>query len=176
MLETKDLLLRKAQFDDWEDMYHKVWFHEETARYMLWQVTTSEEDAMERMRRTIKFQSEHDSWLVIEKKSGHAIGFAGILPIEGGAYEDCGVALGPQYVGQGYGKQILTALVEYAFQQRGATAFVASCRAQNEASRRTILSCGFSFTHREDRVDPRNDVPYVLEFYRLDNTKIRRRE
>ena len=174
MLETKDLILRKAQFHDWKDMYRNVWSREETARYMLWRVTSSEEDAMERMHRTIKFQSEHDSWIVIKKKTGQAIGFAGMLPIGDGIYEDCGVALGPQFVGQGYGKQILTALVDYAFKRLGAISFIASCRTQNAASRGTILSCGFTFTHREDRVDPRDDTPYVLEFYKLDNTNEQR--
>lgn len=149
-------------------MYRNVWSREETARYMLWQVTVSEEDAMERMRRTIQFQKENTAWTVFEKKSGQAIGFAGMLPAEGGVYEDCGVALGPEFVGQGYGKQILIALTEHAFKQLGAVAFVASCRAQNAASRGTILSCGFTFTHTEDRIDPRNDTPYVLEFYRLE--------
>ncbi len=169
MLETKDLFLRTAQFDDWKDMYRNVWSREETARYMLWQVTTSEEDAMERMLRTIQFQSEHTAWTVFEKKSGQAIGFAGMLPAGDGIYEDCGVALGPEFVGQGYGKQILTALTDHAFEQLGAVAFVATCRTQNAASRGTILSCGFTFTHTEDRIDPRNDTPYVLEFYRLEN-------
>lgn len=168
MIETKDLVLRKAQFEDWKDMYQNVWSREETARHMLWTVTESEEHAMERMRRTMQFQSEHDAWFVFEKKSGRAIGFAGILPIEDGVYEDCGIALGPEFVGRGYGKQILTALRAYAFETREAKAFVVSCRSQNAASRGAILSCGFTFTHTEDRVDPRDDTPYVLEFYKLE--------
>lgn len=169
MIETKDLVLRKAQFDDWKDMYWNIWSREETARYMLWRVTSSEEDAMERMRRTIQFQSENYSWTVFEKKSGQAIGWAGMLPVSDGVYEDCGIAVGPEIVGKGYGKQILNALTEYAFHQLGAKAFVASCRSQNAASRGMILSCGFTFTHTEDRVDPRDASPYKLEFYRLES-------
>ena len=169
MLETKDLILRKAQFEDWVDLYRNVWNREETARFMLWQVTQSEEEAMERMHRTMNYQRENDAWTVYEKKSGQAIGWGGIVPLSDGVYEDCGIAVGPEFVGKGYGKQILTALTDYAFNQLGAQAFVASCRSQNAASRGTILSCGFTFTHVEDRLDPRDGSPYGLEFYRLGN-------
>ena len=175
MIETKDLILRKAQFEDWQDMYRNVWSREETARYMLWTVTASEEEAMERMRRTIRFQSEHDSWTVFEKASGKAIGWAGVNPIAEGVYEDGSVALGPEFVGKGYGKQILTALTEYVFCGLEATAFVATCRNENAPSRGTILSCGFVYTHSEDRIDPRNDLPYVLEFYRRENDSLQRK-
>lgn len=30
MLETKDLILNKAKFSDWKDMYANVWRHPET--------------------------------------------------------------------------------------------------------------------------------------------------
>lgn len=171
MLETRDLFLRKAQFDDWKDMYQNVWSREETARYMLWQVTTSEEDAMDRMRRTIRFQSEHDSWTVFEKKSGRAIGWAAVEEVEAGVYEDCGVALGPEYTGQGYGKQIVFALMDYVFRERKGKKMILSCRSQNAVSRRTILSCGFVFTHTEERIDPRDEQPYMIEFYQRENTE-----
>lgn len=169
MIETKDLVLRKALFEDWTDIYRNVWSCEETARYMLWKVTDSEKEAKERMFRTIKFQSENNAWIVCEKQCGQAIGWAGMLPVSDGVYEDCGIAVGPEFVGKGYGKQVLNALVDYAFETLGAKTFVASCRSQNAASRGMILSCGFIFTHSENRVDPRNGSPYVLEFYRLEN-------
>ena len=169
MLETKDMILRKACFEDWKDLYRNIWSREESARYMLWQVTTSEDAAMDRMERTIKFQSESNSaWVVCEKKSGQVIGFAGMMPVEDGIYEDCGVAIGPEFVGQGYGKQILKALVDFAFEKLGAKKFIVSCRSQNAASRGMILSCGFTYTHSEDRLDPRDNTPYVLEFYKQD--------
>ena len=169
MIETNDLVLRKAQFDDWKDLYRNITSKAETARYMLWKVTDSEEEAKERMLRTIQFQSKNNAWIVCEKQCGQAIGWAGMLPVSDGVYEDCGIAVGPEFVGKGYGKQILNALTEYAFHQLGAKAFVASCRSQNAASRGMILSCGFTFTHTEDRVDPRDASPYKLEFYRLES-------
>ena len=55
MYETNRLILRKAVFSDWVQMYHNVWCHWETAWYMLWAVTESEAEAKERMERTIAF-------------------------------------------------------------------------------------------------------------------------
>ena len=170
MIKTKDLILDKARFEDWEDLYRNIWSREESARHMLWKVTSSEEDAMERMRRTIRFQSEHDSWTVYEKKSGQAIGWAAVEEVEPGVYEDCGIALGPEYTGQGYGKQIVSALMDYIFRERKGKKMILSCRSQNTASRKTILSCGFAFTHTEERTDPRDGQPYTVEFYQRENT------
>ncbi len=77
-LETDNLILKKAEFEDWKSMYRNVWSRLETAKYMAWRVTTDEEDAKARIQRTIKYQENYDTYLVYEKKSGQAIGFAGV--------------------------------------------------------------------------------------------------
>lgn len=56
MIETKDLVLDKAKFSDWETMYHNVWSRPESAKYMLWKVTTSESDAQIRIQKTIDLE------------------------------------------------------------------------------------------------------------------------
>ena len=112
-METKDLIVRKAEFDDWKAMYRNVWSHPETARYMMWRVTETEEAAQERIRRTIEFQKAHDTFFVYEKKSGQPIGFAGWEELAPHSFRETGIALGPEYVGRGYGKQIVNFLLEY---------------------------------------------------------------
>lgn len=165
MYETNRLILKKAEFPDWEQMYRNVWQHAQTARYMLWSVTTDEEDAKERMRRTIAFQRDHSAWTVYEKASGQAIGFAGFQN-ENGVCEDTGICVGPAFVGKGYGKEILNALLDISMEQCGAREFIVSCRSENAASRGMILGCGFRFSHQESRIDFRNGTAYTLEFYR----------
>ena len=167
MIETRDLILRKAVFEDWRSMYENVWSHSVTARFMLWDVTHSEEAAKDRILRTVKWQSEHTTWLVQEKSSGQCIGWGGFTQIGPGVYEDTGVALGPDYVGRGYGRQILTTLVEYVFTQMDGHTFVGSARSENMASIALQLSCGLRYTHSEERVDPRNNEPYTLNFYEI---------
>ena len=167
MLETKDLILKKAVFEDWPDIYRNLWRHAESARYMLWRVTESEEAARDRMRRTLAYEQQHEYALfVYEKLSGKAIGFAGMRELEPGVWEESGVALGPDYVGRGYGGQILDALTQRAF-SLGAREFQASCRERNERSHRLILSRGFRPAGSELCVDDRNGEEYTLLHFRL---------
>ena len=162
MPETADLILKQAVFEDWPDIYHNLWRHAESARYMHWVVTESEEAAQDRMRRTIAFEQTHPTcWLVYEKSSGRAIGFAGMVEPEPGVWEETGVALGPDYVGRGYGGQILDLLTRTAF-SLGGREFRAYCWEQNERSRRLILSRGFRPTGEERRVDGRSGEEYTL--------------
>jgi RimJ/RimL family protein N-acetyltransferase len=163
VLETPDLLLKKAQFSDWKDIYEALWQHEESARYMTWNVTHSEEEAMARMERTILFQKmEQYVFTVYEKSTSRAIGFAGMTEVEPGIFEETGVAFGPSYVGKGYGTQVLTALLDEA-KACGGRKFMASCRTENLPSHRLQKKCGFTFSHFEDRTDPRTHQPYVVE-------------
>ena len=165
MLETKDLLIKPGEQKDWKDMYYNLWRHAESAKYMLWNVTTSEEDAQIRMEKTIAFEQSHPyAWLVYEKASGQAIGFAGMTEIEAGVYEDMGVALGPDFVGKGYGKQVLHILIDFSKEQFGAKKFRYCHRSDNEASRKLCQSCGFVYSHSEERVDERNGQTYTLEY------------
>ena len=46
-METDDIVLRKAKFEDWESMHKNVWSRPETAKYMQWQITKTEESAKE---------------------------------------------------------------------------------------------------------------------------------
>lgn len=169
MLETKDLIIKKGEQSDWKDMYYNLWRHEESARYMLWDVTTSEEDAKARMERTVAFEQSHPyAWLVYEKASGQAIGFAGLEILEEGVCGETGVAFGPDFVGKGYGKQVLNALVDFAKEELGAKKFISCCRKANVPSHKVQMACGFTFSHYEEMTDPRNGEPYTLEYnYKL---------
>ena len=109
---NRDVVLGKARLQDWEDMYRNVWSRPETARFMLWRVTKDEEAAKARMKRTIAYEKTHDTYLVYERKSGQAIGFAGIEEVSPHVFQEAGIALGPEYAGRGYGKQVLQILLE----------------------------------------------------------------
>jgi RimJ/RimL family protein N-acetyltransferase len=168
-IETKDIVLKKASMDDFKDMYINIWSQEESAKYMLWVPTKNIEEAKDRMARTIEFQKDKMAYLVYEKKSGQAIGFAGMKEIEDKVYEDSGIGIGTNFIGRGYGKQILMALVDYCFEDLGAIKIVCSCRSENIASKKLQQSCGFHYTHSQPMIDKRNGLDYVLDFYELQN-------
>lgn len=152
---------------DLNDMYKNIWSQEESAKYMLWLPTKNIEEAEERMKRTIEFQKYKIAYLVYEKMSGQAIGFAGMKEIEDKVYEDIGIAIGPKFIGQGYGKQILMALVEYCFEDLGAIKIVYSYRSENIASKKLQQSCGFHYTHSQPAVDKRNGLKYIVDYCEL---------
>ncbi len=167
MIETESLILDKAKFSDWREMYHNVWSHPESARYMEWSITTSEEAAKIRIEKTIAFQKEHDTYLVYEKSSGKAIGFAGVERIEPHIYEEAGICLGPNYTGKGFGKQILLSLIQYCKERFDAKEFIYSARDENTASNRLAKSCGFSLISSTAKIDAKDGHHYNLLQYKL---------
>lgn len=168
MLETKDLVIDKAKFSDWEAMYRNVWSRPECARYMFWRISTSEDEARARILKTIEFQKKHDTYLVYLKSTGEAIGFAGVEKISPFAYEEAGICLGADYFGRGYGRQILQALLRYCKNEHGAKEFIYYTRAENEASRRLAESLGFGQIGTEERRDFRDGGCCTLIKYSLD--------
>lgn len=168
MIETKSLILDKGKFSDWKDMYENVWSRPESARYMAWKVTTTEEDAKARMMRTIEFQNNHDVYTVYEKASGKAIGFAGVEAIKPFVYQEAGICLGPDYVGKGLGTQILEALIQYCKQKFDAKEFLYSTRKENKASNRLAKKFGFTLISSEKKIDSRNGQAYELLKYSME--------
>ena len=167
MIETESLILDKAKFYDWKEMYRNVWSQPESARYMAWSITTSEEAAKIRIVKTIAFQKEHDTYVVYEKSSGKAIGFAGVEKLEPCIYQEAGICLGPNYVGKGFGRQILQGLIQYCKEQFGAKEFIYSTRDENTASNRLAKSFGFLLISSAAKIDSKDGHSYNLLQYSL---------
>ena len=153
MLTTKDLILDKAKFSDWEEMYRNVWSRPEIGRYTPWRVSTDEADAKERIEKTIAFQENHDTYFVYEKASGKPIGFAGVEALSPTVYQEAGICLGPDYTGKGFGKQILQCLIRYCKETFGAEEFLYTAREDNAASNGLAKSMGFAVKTVEQRTD-----------------------
>lgn len=167
MLETKDLIIDKAKLSDWEGMYRNVWSQTESARYMMWSVSDSEEEAKIRIQKTIDWQKEHDTYNVYEKASGEPIGFTGVEQFGPDAYGEAGICLGPNYTRKGYGKQILSALIKYCKEEYGAKEFIYKTREENTASVKLAESFGFVFIKSEIKTDERDGHEYNYLTYSL---------
>ena len=164
-IETRDLFLKKASMDDVYDMHVNIWSKDETAKHMLWQPTRNIEEAKIRMLKTIEYQKNNLAYLIYEKKTEKAIGFAGMNEIGYKVYKDCGIAIGPEYVGCGYGKQILKSLMDYCFKDLDANKIVCSCRRENKISKKLLLSCGLHYSHTLPKTDIRDGTDYLLDIY-----------
>lgn len=164
-IETKDLILGKAKPSDLESIYKNFWSQEDTARYMLWTPCKTIEEAKARLERSIEVQKGHLRFFVYEKKTGQAIGVAGMEEIEPDVFEDGGIGIGRDFVGKGYGKQILKALIDYCFDELGAKKIVCSCDSRNIPSAKLQQSCGMKYSHSENKVKKRDGEKFVADFY-----------
>ncbi len=70
LIETKDLIMKKGEFNDWKPLYRNIWSRDESAKYMLWKVTKSEEEAKTRMTRTLDYQQKEKYALQVYLKDG----------------------------------------------------------------------------------------------------------
>ena len=166
-METMNLVMRKGVFTDWKDLLQNVLSQKESAKYMLWNPIYDEEHARENTKKMIEFQRTHDAWLVYEKKSNQAIGWAGVTEVEEGVWKDSGIVIGSDFTGKGYGKQLLQCLIRYVFEEKKANKMICSCRRGNEVSRLLCQSLGFTYIASEDKTDQRNGEHYTLEYYEL---------
>lgn len=166
-METMDLFIKKGVFTDWKDLLQNVWSQKESAKYMLWNPIYDEEHAREKIKKVIEFQRTQDAWLIYEKKSNQAIGWAGVTEVEEGIWEDSGIVIGPDFTGKGYGKQLLQCLIGYVFEKKKADKMLYSCRGGNEVARVLCQSLGFVYVASEDKTDQRNGEHYTLEHYEL---------
>ena len=165
MLETQDLILRQGSAEDWRELYHNLWSREEVFRYLFNKPSPDEEAGRKRtalyaqMHREVKTE-----FFVCEKASGQAIGIAGIKELKLGKWTITDIAIGPDFQGKGYGKQIVTALLKLAF-ELGAAEVAYDCFTQNTASKQLALSCGFAYSHSEEAELMKNGEKVILDYY-----------
>ena len=165
MIQTQDLILRRGVPEDWEELYRNLWSREEVFRYMFKNPCPSEEHAMARTGAYAVMQEEvKTEFFVCEKASGQAIGIAGIKELKPGTWTVTDIAIGPDFQGKGYGRQIVTALLELAF-ELGATEASYNCFTQNTASKQLALSCGFAYSHSEEAELMKNGEKVILDYY-----------
>lgn len=167
MMETKDLILRQGSADDWRDLYRNLWSREEVFRYMFKNPCPNEEHAA---ARTAAYAVMHEEvkteFFVFEKASGQAIGIAGIKELKPRKWTVTDVAIGPDFQGKGYGKQIVNALMNLAFES-DATEVAYDCFTQNIASKHLALSCGFAYSHSEEAELMKNGEKVILDYYSI---------
>ena len=157
-ITTERLILRKARESDLESIWKNVWCDPSIARNMMWKVTETRQEAIERLQKTIEYQQNQPAYFVCLKDSDEAIGFCGVreesLPqIDGKIYSESGICIASAFQNKGYGREVVEALKKLVFEQLDGEGFMYSCFADNEASRHLAVSCGFRFlvksvTHR----------------------------
>ena len=165
-LETERLILRQGAEDDWFDLYRNLWSREEVFRYLFSKPSPNEEAARHKTAAYVQMHKEVKSeFFVCEKASGQVIGIAGIKELRPGCWTVTDIAIGPDFHGRGYGKQIVACLLKLAFDECGATEVAYSCFAQNIVSKRLAKSCGFIYSHSEEAELLKNGEKVMLDYF-----------
>ncbi|MBO4887092.1 MAG: GNAT family N-acetyltransferase [Firmicutes bacterium] len=170
-IETSRLVLRKAKDSDLEKIWENVWGDEELAETMLWSPAKTREDALNRLRAAKFFQGSSYSFFVCLKETDEPIGFGGIKAINPGEYEETGICISRRFQGQGYGKELLNALIQLAFERLGGHRFVYAAFHENEASIALCRSCGFVYSRSRKETRQRDGKEFLCDYYELKKTK-----
>ncbi len=167
-LETKNLILRKARFEDLNLIWQNVWQDKSIAENMLWEVTDNIDDAKKRMERTIKYQTRQYAYFICLKKNDEPIGFAGVFEKEYGIYEESGICIAKKYQGKGYGKEVVSALKDLVFSKLNGERFIYGCFSTNEKSKKVCLSQGFKYLKSEPHTREYDKLNYISDYYYFD--------
>ena len=154
VLEGDHIRLRKAKENDWESMLKNVWGNEAVYRWMLFQPTLTKEEARERCRRSIIYQKDHLAWFVALKDTDEAIGLCAIRENEKGHFEESGICIGTEYQGRGYGKEIVSLLLAFAFHVLDAEDIRYGYFQDNERSKKLAGYFGFQYDKTYDLTRP----------------------
>lgn len=164
---TERLILRKAGYADTESIWNRVWRDGDAAKYMLWRTTDSLPEALERMKRTIAFQTDRYAFFVCLKETDEAIGFCGVRESEKGLAEETGICIAKEYRGRGFGREVLRALVTLAFDEMGCERFLYSCFHENIPSAALCKGCGFAYLDSRECVREWDGLKYQSDRYIL---------
>ncbi len=169
IIYTPRLILRKAKMNDLESVYKNIWSDERLTSKMLWKINENIDEAKERLEKTIEYQSSHYAYFVCPKDSDEVIGFAGIIEVEDGVYEDTGICIANDYQGQGFGKEVVNALKELIFNKLKGKRFLYSAFSDNYHSKKLCESLGFKYLKSENKIREHDKHEYISDVYYLDN-------
>ena len=148
------IILRKAKMSDYELMLKNVWGDEEVYKWMLFKPTFTIDDAIDRCKRSIKFQKDHYAYFVALKDTDEPIGLCAMREYEPQRFEECGICIATKCQGNGIGKDILSLLLDLAFNKLNAKDFRYGYYQDNIKSKSLAMHFGFKYSETEEMVRP----------------------
>lgn len=158
----KNIILRKAKEKDYLSMIN-VWGDPEVYKWMWFKPTTTIDDAKERIKRTIEFQKKIYGYFVALKDTDEAIGLAAIWEYEPNRYEEAGIGLATKYQNMGYGKKIVSLLLDLAFNKLDAVDFCYGYFKDNIKSKKLADHFNFKYDRTKIAVRPWDNEEKEIE-------------
>lgn len=166
-LEGTNIVLRKARLDDLNKIFDNIWSNEDVYKTMLFTPTFDKKEALERLVRTTNFQARNYAYFVAKKDTNEPIGMCAISEVCEDIYEESGICITSKYQGFGYGKEMLSLLLDLVFNKLNAKEFRYSLFKENDKSRRLLRPYKFSFKDEYKIVRPWDNKKFEVELYQL---------
>lgn len=165
--ETQNLILQKPSEEYFYDIWNNIWKDENVAKYMLWKPIFDENEAKERLKKNMNINEGRFLWYIILKETNECIGFAGMMKEENNTYEDCGLAIAEKYQGKGYGKEVLNAILDIAFNYMNGEKFIYSAFHENIISQNLAKKVGFKYSYTKEHIREYDNLKYESDFFEI---------
>lgn len=162
-LVGNNIILRKAVITDYQSMLKNVWSDEEVYKWMLFTPTYTDEEAIERCKRSMRFQENNYGYFVALKDTNEAIGLCAVKEYEENRYEECGICIGKAYQGKGYGSEILELLLDLCFNKLNGKDFKYGYFIENEKSKSLALKYKFKYLETIELKSPWDGIVKTID-------------
>ena len=147
-LRTTDLVLRKIRIGDVEDLYEYC-KRPESCRYSNWTVHTSPKDTRDYVYWMQGRYIKKQGYTFAVEYAGRVIGTASFMEFdEHYGTVEIGYGINSDYWHKGFGTQIVSALLHYAFKKMNMQRVWAKVMPENERSAGLLKKCGFTYEGR----------------------------
>ena len=170
-LEGKNIVLRKARVSDYKSIYKHILSDEDIYKWMLIDPLFNEEDAIERINEIIEIQKNTYTYFVALKATDEAIGICGINEISKGNYEETGICISKEYQTKGFGKELLSLLLDLAFNKLNAKTFTYAHFKDNNKSKMLAMHFGFEYSHTEEMTRAWDNKKVIVDYCILTDKK-----
>lgn len=106
-------------------------------------------------------------FLVYDKETDEAIGFAGIKKVSNSDYAESGLCIARKCQGKGYGKELLLLLLSIVFDELHGDKFIYAAMEGNTVSINLCRSCGFVYDSSKKVIRKWDNYEYMSEIYTL---------
>ena len=171
-IETEHLLLRKLELGDVYEYYERLMGDADVSRYMLFDPHQTIMESLEDMQQKLRRYEEEPfyCWGVEQKEEAGLMGMVQLLRFDEQA-DSCSFVymLGCNYWNQGYGTEILKAVIRFAFEELEVQRILADHMTKNIASGKVMEKAGMKHIGTETGKYEKMGILYDAEIYEICN-------
>lgn len=148
-LQTNRIQFSKWQYSDL-NLALLLWDNPKVTKYISASGKFTKEEIKKRLAIEIKNENQFhiQYWPMFNKKSGEFIGVCGLRPYSD-KVDEIGIHLRPEFWRQGYAKEAMHVIIDYAFNKLHLHALFAGHNPNNAASKVLLNSLGFVYLRNE---------------------------